>query len=160
MSLNQKLLKEKLDAWAKNEEKLSKLTAKRNRELDPFIEEHSERVKPILDKYSDSFLSLNAASADFRKEIEAMLKANTDADGNPKILTVTAENATAQISRCDGSRVVDVQQFFALVKNKSSSFWNSLTVIIKHAEKLVGKEKLDEISKKKTTYSVAIALKK
>ncbi len=160
MPLNQKVLKEKLDAYAAVEGKILKLSARRNKELDPLITEHNERIKPILEKYTDSISPLNAQSAELKSEIERMLRANTDADGNPKTITVAAEKATVQVTKSEGSRVVDVQKFFAAVKDKSALFWQSLTVVIKHAEKLLGKEKIDTISEKKTTYSVAIALKK
>lgn len=160
MSLNQKLLKEKLDEFAGVEAKILKLTARRNKELDPFIEEHNEKIKPIVERYGATVSPLNAKSAELKKEIEAMLRANTDADGNPKLVTVKSDKATVQVSVSEGARVVDVQKFFALVKDKSGLFWQSLNVVIKHAEKLVGKEKIDEISEKKTTYSMAISLKK
>lgn len=160
MALKQSELKEKLDEWAKNQAKAAKLSAKRNAELEPHIAEHNERVKPIIEKYDAQAAPLIEKNSALLKEIEKSLLANTDKDGNPKLLTVTADTATAQVSKSDGARVVSVQKFFDAVKDKTSSFWECLSVGVKKAEGLIGKEKVDEMSDKKTTYSVSLSLNK
>lgn len=158
MALNQKTVKEKLDVWARLQERIGKAHAKRNRELDPHLRTHQDAIAPIVAKYDLLLDPLLRESTALHKEIETLLLANTSADGKPKVAAVAGDAATAQLMVSEGARIVDVQKFFATVKTKGESFWNSLKVVIKDAEKLVGKEKIDEISEKKSAYSVAIAL--
>ena len=160
MAVNQKLVKEKLDEWATVQTKLNKAATAKNKKLDPFIKEHNERIEPILSEYNERVAPLNAKAVQLKAEISQMLKANTDKDGNPKTISIGSDAATVTISKSEGSRVVSVQKFFDAVKEKNQMFWSSLTVVIKHAEKLLGKEKIDEISEKKTTFPVVISLNK
>ena len=160
MSLNQKQLKEKLDEWAGVQAKIEKFAGQKNKKLDPFLKEHQEKIAPILDDYNAKVQPLSAKQTQLESEINAMLKANADSEGNPKTLTVASEKAQVTVSKSEGSRVVSVQKFFESVKEKNSQFWASLTVVIKNAEKVLSKEKIDEISTKKTTFPIAISLKK
>lgn len=160
MAVNQKSVKEKLDQWAVLQEKICKSNVKRNRELDPHLRAHQEAIAPIVEKYDQAVAPFVVESNALEKEIESLLFANVDSGGKPKTMTVQGATATAQVSKHEGARVVDVQKFFEAVKVKTESFWNSLKVVIKDAEQLVGKTKIDEISEKRTWYAVAIELKK
>ncbi|HQU83923.1 MAG TPA: hypothetical protein PKY59_12385 [Pyrinomonadaceae bacterium] len=86
--------------------------------------------------------------------------ANTDKSGEVKAVTIEAGQAVAQLSKTEGARVVKVKDFFAAVKDRSDSFFDCLTVAIGKAEKLIGKDALDKISKKKTTNTVTFRFKK
>lgn len=160
MALNQKLVKEKLDEWAKLRTKLDKAAAQKNKELEPFIREHNERVAPIIEKYDAKFNPLVDKTNALAKEIEAILLGNTDKEGNPKPLSLNSVLATASVSKTEGARTIAVQKFFAFVKNKTGAFWDCITVQIGKADKLIGKSEVDKISDKKKTYSVHISLKK
>jgi phage host-nuclease inhibitor protein Gam len=160
MALNKSKIKEDLEQYAQTRQKIEKLESQRNKALDPLIKEHNEKTAPIIAKYDEKTAPLQDKLKTFEKNILDALKANVDAEGNPKEILIETETAKASVVKSQGSRVVDVEKFFAAVKEKNQAFWNCLNVLIGKAETLIGKDKIDAISEKKTSFSLTVSLKK
>lgn len=158
--VNKKAVEEKLEAWAKLQAKIKKADAERNNELEPFIREHQEKTAPILAKHSGKVTPLQAKAAELETEIAALISADRDGDGNPKPVVVTSGKASAAVVKKEGARVIDVQKFFDFVKDKNAAFWACFNVLIKNAVKIIGEDKVDELSSKKTSFDVSISLNK
>ncbi|KAK0039537.1 hypothetical protein Bpfe_031022 [Biomphalaria pfeifferi] len=127
MALNKKLVKEKLNRWESLSEKIASLSARRNKELDPFIKKYNEETKAITEKYQDKLTPLETEAENLSKEISQLLLANTDKNGEVKAVTIEDGKAVAQLSKTEGARVVKVKDFFAAVKDRSDSFLNAST---------------------------------
>lgn len=160
MALNKAKVKDDLKQYALLQGKIGKLESQRNKALDPLIRAHNEQTAPIIEKYDQKLSPLREKLAVAEKSIKDALNSNVDSEGKPKVCLIEIDNAFAQVEKQESSRVIDAEKFFAAVKAKNQQFWASINVVIKHAEKLLGKEKIDEISNKKTTYNLTVSLKK
>ena len=158
--VNQKIIKEKLDAWGVLQAKIGKVVSKRDKQLTPLIAEHNEKTKPILEEFDLKVAPFRAQAAEIEKEISAILTANIDEHGKPIPVIIASETASVTVTKSEGARIVSVQKFFDLVKTKTSAFWDCLSVGVAKADKLIGKDKVDEISDKRTSYPVTFSLKK
>lgn len=156
---NQKLIKEKLDEWAEYQAKIQKAETDKNNKLAPFVEVHNEKVKPILDAFDAKTSAWREKSAALQSEVIAMVENDRDAEGNPKPILISAEKAIVSIEKKEGSRIVDPQKYFEFVKERNAAFWESVKIVLKHAEKIVGKTKADELSDKPVSYVSAVKLK-
>lgn len=158
--VNQKIIKEKLEAWTVLQVKIGKVVSKRDKQLEPLIKEHNEKTKPILEEFDSKVAPFRTQAAEIEKEISALLTANIDESGNPIPIIIAGESATVTVTKSEGARIVSVQKFFDLVKTKTSAFWDCLSVGVAKADKLIGKDKVDEISEKRTTFPITFSLKK
>ncbi|MBX7170165.1 MAG: hypothetical protein K1X72_04355 [Pyrinomonadaceae bacterium] len=159
-SVKQKLIKEKIEEWAALQTKIGKFASKRDKQLTPLIAEHNEKTKPILEEFDSKVAPFLSQAEAIEKEISAILTANIDDSGKPIPVIISSETATVTLTKSDGARIVSVQKFFDLVKTKTSAFWDCLSVGVAKADKLLGKDKIDEISEKRTTYPVTFKLNK
>lgn len=157
--VNQKAVTTKLEEFAKVQAQIKRAEKSRNKKLDPIIRKHNEEMKPILEKFEKQVEPLRSRSDAIEKEIKALIEVDRDADGNPKPILITSENAVASVEKKEGMRIVDAKKYFDFVKNKSVAFWKSLKVTIKDAEPIVGKNKIDDLSEKKTDYVSTVKLK-
>jgi hypothetical protein len=151
--------KEKLAEYEVIQSRIEYFQTRCNKEMASHVVAHNEAIKPILEKYEPKIEPLRIRAGEIEKEICGALKANLDADGNPKLLTIDGETHTVSLSKKEGSRVVDVEKFFSFVKVKTAAFWKSLKVNLKDAEPLVGKSEIDKIATKPVTYVAAITKK-
>jgi len=156
---NQKSIKEKLDEWAELQAKLQKAETDKNNKLAPHIELHNEKVKPILEAFDAKTLAWREKSAALQNELIALVENDRDANGNPKPVLISSGKAIVSIEKKEGSRIVDPQKYFEFVKAKNAAFWESVKIVLKHAEKIVGKNKADELSDKPVSYVSAVKLK-
>ena len=143
---------------APNQNKKTELS--RNKELDPLIREHNAKIAPIVETYDAKLTPLRSQSTDLEKEIDALLKANVDGEGDPVPVHIATEMAGAELTKTEGARVVSVLKFFDSVKTRTAAFWECLKVEVGKADKLLGKDKVDQISEKSTSFKVKISLKK
>lgn len=157
--VKEKEVKVKLEQWADLQEKIGKAEIVRNKKLDPLQREFHEKTKPILEACELKTQGWKQQSNLLESEIKALVEADRDADGNPKPITISTDTATAVVEKKVGARVVNVKKYFDFVKVKTDAFWKSLKVTIKDAEPIVGKNKIDDLSDKKTEFITAIRLK-
>jgi len=158
--VNQKQVKEKLDAWAELQAKIGKLENARNKKLDPFLREFNEQTKPFQVDFEKKAKPFREKAAALAKEINVLLEADRDADGNPKPILISTEFATASIERKDGSRVINAQKFFNFVKDKNQKFWNCFTVLIKEAKTVISEKEIDDLSTKTPSFPFSIKVTK
>jgi hypothetical protein len=156
---NQKIVKEKLDVWADLQAKLQKADTDKNNKLAPHLEIHNEKIKPIIDAYDAKTAAWKKQSADLQAEIIAMCENDRDAEGNPKPVLIAAEKAMVAVEKKEGSRVLDPQKYFEFIKDKNAAFWESVNVVLKHADKILGKTKAEELSDKPAKYVSSVKLK-
>ncbi len=149
---NQKIVKEHLQEWAELQAKLSRAETDKNNKLAPYIESHNESVKPILDAFEAKTTVWRQKSTELQTKIIAMVENNRDPEGNPKPVLIASADAMVSIEKKEGSRIVDPKKYFDFVKEKNSQFWESVKIVLKHAEKIVGKNMADDLSDKPVTY--------
>jgi putative NADH-flavin reductase len=148
-----------LDEWAAAQSKINKLQTKCNKEMDPFVREHNERVAPIVEAFESKAQPLRQKSDEIEQAIITALMSNLDKDKNPKLVTINGAGAVAVVERKEGSRVVDVEKYFNFVKVKTKAFWDSLKVTLKNAEPLVGKDQIDKIATKPVSFQAVVKAK-
>jgi hypothetical protein len=158
--VNQKIIKEKLEAWTVLQGKMGKVVSKRDKQLEPLMREHNEKTKPIIEEFDLKVAPFRAQAEEIEKEISAILTANIDDKGKPIPIIIDGKSATVTVTKSEGARVVRVREFFDLVNTKTSAFWDCLSVGVAKADKLIGKDKVDSISDNRTSYPVTFSLKK
>jgi hypothetical protein len=158
--VNQKLVKEKLEEWAALQTKVGTLETKRQRKLEPFIRQYNEETKPIQEEFETKSAPIREKANALAAEINVLLGADRDADGNPKPVLVSSDAAVASIERKDGSRTIDPQKFFNMVKNKTPKFWECVSILVGKAKDVISENEIDELSTKKTSFPFSISLKK
>lgn len=151
--LTQAEIKAKADEWAAYDAKITKAEQAKNEALDPFIVRFNEDTKAIHAKHGPKIQQLRDAKALIEAEVMDWLSTQ----GKP--ITLAGEKAVATVEVKVGSRVIDVEKFFAAVKEKNTAFWACVSVVIAKAEKLIGAAKVDEISTKKTGLVPSLKLK-
>jgi len=151
--LTQAEVKGLADEWAGFQAKIARAEAKRNEELDPFIVEYNEKTKPITAKHDAKIQKLKDEQAAIGKRVTEWLASHG------KAIVLEGEAAVAANEVKVGSRVIDAEKFFSLVKAKGSEFWGCVTVQIAKAEKFLGKTEVDKISSKESKLVPVLKLK-
>lgn len=159
MRIKTALVKEKLEEWAALKKAVAAEEAKRDKKIAPLLEEFTAETAPIRDACAKKTAPMVATAAALEKELLALIQVDRDENDKPKPVTIATDNAVAQVEIKSGARVVDVQKYFNLIKDKSAAFWATLKVTLKDAEPIIGKEKIDEISTKPTSFAASIKLK-
>lgn len=156
--VNKTAVKQKLEEWAAVQKRISAADDAKNKKLAPIVEAHNEEIKPILENFDKKAAPLRERAAELEAEIKAMVEANRDEAGNPVPVMVSSDKATAAVEKKEGARVIDVGRYFDLVKVKTAEFWATVSVKIAGAEKLLGKNAVDEISDKRESYTTTLRL--
>lgn len=151
--LTQAQIKSKLDDWAKADSKIQKATETMNAALEPLERKHALAVLPVLGEHTPKIQKLQDQKAAIEAELIDWLRSQN------KPLTIEGDLAVAANETKVGSRVIDVQKFFDAVKEKNADFWSCVSVAIAKAEKLIGKNKVDDLSTKSTTLVPSIKKK-
>ena len=146
--LSKKAVLELMDEFRSVTEAITKAEAAAAKALEPLMEAHEAACRPIKEKLEQKTLPL----ADRRTEIKNEIFGYLEQQGKDQVLRspggVVAEQKTETKV---GSRVIDVEKFLKAAKSKGAAMWSCVTVAIAKAEKLLGKELIDEISTKKET---------
>lgn len=158
--VRKKEVEEKLDAWAELQAKIKKLENGRNKKLEPFLREFNEQTKPFQEDFERKAQPFREKANALAKEINVLLEADRDADGNPKPIIIATDAASAKIERKEGSRVIHAQKFFNFVKDKNEKFWSCFTVLIKEAKKVISEKEIDDLSTKTPTFPFSIEVTK
>lgn len=147
-------VKERLAEYAAVRAKIVKAENAQVAELEPLLDKYNEDTKPIYAKYEKKLLPLQAQADELESEIHGFL------DGQEKDLAIEAAGFVAErktVSKL-GARVIDVKAFLERAKKKGEAMYACITVGIKKAEDLMGKE-IDEISSRPETQSVQTAIR-
>jgi len=137
-------IKAKADEWARKGAEIERAEAARDRALEPFVAEYSEKAAPVLAKHEPKISRLMRE----RTEIEAEVLGWLNGAGKP--LAINGELAVAANEVVVGKRTIDATKFFDRVKERSAAFWDCVTIGIAKAEKLIGATAVDEIAGKET----------
>lgn len=147
-------VKEKLAEYAVTVAKLNKAESAQNAELDPLLVEYNEAAKPILAKHEKKIGPLRAKADELSAEIYGFLDGQT-ADVEIEMSGYVAQRRTQ--SRLM-ARVIDVKKFLEMAKKKGEAMYACITIGVKKAEDLLGKE-IDLISERPTKTEVTVALR-
>lgn len=151
--LTQAEIKTMADDWAALGTKIDKARQAKDAEIEPFTRRFEEDTKSIREKHDKKILKLMEQQADLSDSITEWLK------GHGKAVVLEGETAVAANEVKVGSRTIDPESFFKLVRSKGSEFWNCVKVEIAKAEKFLGKTEVDKISKKDTKLMPVLKVK-
>lgn len=151
--LTQADIKLMADQYAVLDKKISKACGAMNDELAPLLEDLEKKSAPIRKKHEAKIQKLRDEQAAIETEVVGWL----NRAGRP--LALEGELAIAAVESKVGSRVIDPQKFFDLVKAKGSEFWACFRVEIAKAERFLGKTKVDEVSTKESKLVATIRIK-
>lgn len=156
MALSQKAVKELCEEWSELQVSITKAEEAKHRALEPIIRRHNEELKPVLEKHDPKIEGLITRSDEVRTQIRDWMLAQK------KDLNFSGEDWTAGVLSGEslGNRVVDVKKFLALAKKHGDAIYGCVTVILKKAEPLVGKKKIDEISTQDRTPTRSFTLQR
>lgn len=147
---------ELMDEFAAVEAKIAKADAAKNRELDPLLAAHNDACRPVLERFEKKTMPL----IDRREAIVAEVSGYLEQQGKDQIIRSQSGAVAEQKTETKiGSRVIDIEKFMKAAKSKGAAMWGCLSVAVAKAEKLIGKEAIDEISDKKETTSVVRTLR-
>lgn len=138
-------IEEKAEQWAQLQLKIAKLAKAEADELAPFDVAYAKKTQPINEKYQKKFSSLMNQAEPLRTEIIEWL------EGQKKSVTVESTSAIASFfkgKKAGTGRVANVKSFLGFVKSKGEEVYKCMTVVLKDAEKLIGKTELDKICTK------------
>lgn len=147
-------VKEKLAEYAAVRAKLVKAENAQNAELEPLLEKYNEDSRPIIAKHEKKLLPLMEQADTLESEIQGFL-AVQDKDIEIEAAGFVAERKTRTKL---GARVIDVKAFLERAKKKGEAMFACVTIGVKKAEDLLGKE-IDEISQRPESVSVETGIR-
>ncbi len=154
---NQKtLIEEKLSELNQLQNKIARMEVNRDRELAPHKELYAANTAVISAKYDGKISQGNQQIGKIAGEIESLLLQKRDKKNQPTLRIVTSESLTAAAVITEGARTADPKKLFEAAKDKGAAIWECFKVLLPKAESLIGKEAVDKISEKKTTWTVQI----
>ena len=147
-------VKEKLAEYAVIRAKIVKVEDAQNRELEPLIEKYNEESKPVLAKHGKKLDPLIEQADALEEEIRGFLNAQD------KDIAIEADGFVAERKTQTklGARVIDVKAFLERAKKKGEAMFACISIGVKKAEDLLGKE-IDEISSRPETESVNVGIR-
>jgi hypothetical protein len=148
--LSQAAIKAKADEWASYKRKIERLELSKTDELAEFEEQYRSATKEITDAYEPKLKVLRDKASAIEVEVIEWLTAHN------KAITISGELANAVNETKKGNRVVDPRKFFELAKDK---FFDCVTVGVKKAEEVLGKNKVNSISDKPESLVPSLVLK-
>lgn len=151
--LTQAEVKAKADEWAGLQMKMRKAESAKIIELQPHLDKYDKVTAPIIELHDAKIGKLYEKATSIETEVLGWL------NGVGKPVVLSGELAVAAVETQVGARVINVEKFFDLVKEKNAAFWGCVSVAIKKAEELIGKEKVDEISGKGSKLEASLRLK-
>lgn len=151
--LTQAEVKAKADEYAGLQQKIQKAEDAKARELAPFEAEFEEKTAAIVEKHDAKIVKLANQAAAIEDEVLGWL------NGVGKPIALEGELAVASVQLKTSSRKIDPETFFKYVKDKSAAFWDCVSIGIAKAEKLVGNDKIDQISSTESKLVASLKLK-
>lgn len=151
--LTQAQVKDKINEWAALAKKIERAESAMKAEVEPLLRKYEADARPILERHEPKIKKL----LDRQFEIEAEVLGWLNGVGKPIALDGETAVAVNEVIVC--KRVISVQQFFDRVKERSSAFWDCVSIGVAKAEKLIGKKAVDEVSTKETKLVASLKLK-
>lgn len=153
--LSQKAVKELADQWAAKKAEIAKLQAKRNAAIEPIIAQHNEELAPMLRRFDPKIEQLESEADSISGQVLGWL----NEQGAP--IRLEGENAVAEyaLQTKVGARVIDVKKFLETAKSTGEAMFDCINILVAKAEKLLGKNELDQISERPESESVSVTLK-
>lgn len=146
VKLTQEQIRQKVDAWAKLCGQIATTERARNLELHPHQVSYEKKTRPITEKWNSKLDPLQEKADALETEIVEWLEAQK------KSVRIEGKKAVAEFtkSRGFGDRVVDAEKFVArCIERNIKHFWQKyVTVTIKNAQLVMGKEDMDELCSK------------
>ncbi len=139
--LSKAAVKERLAEYAVTMAKLTAAENKQNAELDPFLVQYNEDTAPILAKHEKKLTPL----IEKRDELAAEIYGYLDAQKKDTLVEMAGYIAERKTQTKLMPRVIDIKKFIEAAKKKGEAMYACLTVGVKKAEDLMGKE-IDQIS--------------
>lgn len=151
--LTQAEIKAKADEYAAIGEKIEKLAEKREGELAPLRAKFEKDAAPITKKFDAKISKLAESRAAIESEVLGWL------NGVGKPIVLEGDLAVAAVEMTIGKRTIDPEKFFKTVKERTAAFWECLTVGIAKAEKMIGKDRVDQLADKESKLVATIKIK-
>jgi hypothetical protein len=141
-----------LDEWASASIKLRQLNEKLESEIGEHRAQFEAAVAPIRERFSPKIQSIESKINGLENEIFNYLRSK----GQP--LQITSSKAIAANEVRVGRRNVPVKKFIEVAASKGDAMYDALQVQIAKAERLLGKDTIDQIADKKTEIVQTIKL--
>ncbi|MFZ1699973.1 MAG: hypothetical protein WBO10_07925 [Pyrinomonadaceae bacterium] len=151
--MTQAEIKAKADEWARLDGKIKKAESDKTAALEPFVTEFNERTATVAKRYDKRIGKLVEERATIEDEVTEWL------EKHGKAIALAGDLAVAANELKVGSRSIDPETFFDRVKDRSKDFWNCVGIAIAKAEKLIGSDKVDEMSSKTSKMVATLKLK-
>ncbi len=155
MGLSKAAVKERLAEYASVVAKIETAEKKQNAELDPYLVQYNEDTAPILEKHEKKLTPL----IEKRDELAAEIYGYLDAQEKDTVVEMAGYVAERKTQTKLGARVIDVKKFLVAAKSKGEAMYACITVLVKKAEDLMGKE-IDQISTRPEKVEVVTQLRK
>lgn len=153
--LSKAAVKEKIAEYAALVGRIDKCESAQNAELEPLLEKYDKAAKPIIAKHEKKLAPL----IEQRERIAAEITAFFDAQESDIEISEAGYTGYRKTERKLMPRVIDVKKFIETAKKKGEAMYACLTVGVKKAEDLLGKE-IDQISERPTKAEVVTGLRK
>lgn len=133
------------EQWAVLTKRIDKLEASHAAERAPIVERHQKELAPIADKYDAKVEPLQEKADAIEMRILEWL------DGQKRPVRIESKSAIAEFAKGVkfGDRIVNAEVFVRkCVERKIKDFWRLVTVTLKNAETVMGKNDMEEICSK------------
>jgi hypothetical protein len=151
--LSQSDIRAKADEWATLGTKIQKLESVRDEEVEPHRQKFLKACDEVNAAHDPKIEKLQAKRNELYSEVIDWLNAQG------KTISLEGDKAIAVVEAKVGSRVINPQKYLAKAKEKGEAMWSAVNIVIKEAEKLLGKKTIDEISTKDSKLVASIKLK-
>ncbi len=156
-----------LTEWFALNVKATRITAKRDAEIQPLKDSYEKKCAPILEEAKQKLSPLQERMKFLEKEITKTLESGIDKETETVALSqvvVSSETspliAIAEVLVDEGDRSIDPQEFFKTTApaKRDAKFWGCVKVLVQKAEKFLG-EKINEIAKRPKVFKVKVSVK-
>ena len=147
-------VKAKIEEYAAALKKLQRAENAHNAEIEPLLEEYKESVKPINAKHEKKIAPLRETVDTLYDEIVTFLETQS-ADVSIEAAGYVAER---KVQTKLLPRLIDVKKFIEVAKKKGEAMYACISVGVKKAEDLLGKE-IDQISTRPEKEEVSVTLR-
>lgn len=158
---DKKLIKEKLDLYARAKARLNRIDATRDKKLEPITAAYDKRCAPIYEAANEERRPFEEQCKNLEAEIAKEFSLGIDIGSRSCALyQVVTDKAIAEVQTSEGNREITPEKFFAQFPEaqRDSKFWNCVKILIGPAAKAYGSV-VDLIAEKPWAADVALRLK-
>lgn len=150
-----------LQKWERNFQKILKIAAERDEQLQKERDKYDRACAPVVDKANAQIGALIAESQRLEAEIDQSMMQGISADRQTVVIPrIETKFAIAEI-KDNGRREIDPQLFFreVPVADRTSIFWSCLQVLVGPAEKFLPEEAMKRLARHQPKHSVVVRAK-